>query len=164
MSADEIKKALECCKNTTIKNCGKCHFYSFHNCTSNLAIETLDLINRLEEENKRLKDTLLRECQAHNEYIFNTMTEIKRLEEAKNAYKDIVDTCEVGTIKEFAEKIFEEIQDAIISNDKAKNERIEKHNVDRYEDDFCIMCDGKIMALGGIRYFIKNLLKEMGVE
>ena len=63
--------------------------------------------------------------------------------------------------KEFAERINREIIEAIISNDKAIAERERKHNVNRYEDNFCAMCDGKVVALSGIKSFIDNLLKEL---
>lgn len=66
--------------------------------------------------------------------------------------------------KEFAEKIKDEITDAIISNGRVIEERENKYNANRYEDDLCIMCDSKIIALGGIKYFIDNLLKEMERE
>lgn len=55
MTDNEIKKALECCQCTTIKDCGKCPLYSFSNCTSELAKETLALFDRLQEEIERLK-------------------------------------------------------------------------------------------------------------
>lgn len=95
----------------------------------------LDLINRQKAENERLRynlEAVLDERADHSE-----------------------------AIKEFAEKVCNEITDAIISNGKVIKERVEKHNVNRLEDNFCCMCDGKIRALGGIEYFIKNLLKEM---
>ena len=50
MTDTEIKKALECCRNTTAQDCGKCPLYEFDNCISELAKNTLDLINRLEAE------------------------------------------------------------------------------------------------------------------
>lgn len=90
------------------------------------------------------------------------------LEEYANYYSQVdleqltakLDQLKSEAIKEFAEKVLNEIREAIISNDKAIKEREEKHNVNRYEDNFCSMCDGKIRALGGIRYFINNLVKE----
>ena len=63
-------------------------------------------------------------------------------------------------MKEFAKLVLIEIQEAIFANDKVIQARVEKRNANRYEDDLCIMCDGKIYALGGIEFFIKNLLKE----
>lgn len=128
--------------------------------------------NRLQSQNKDLAETI-HNLTLEKDALFDKAEELKveveRLKtnlnvELENFATEYDNKIKAEAIKEFAEKVFKEIQDAIISNDKAKNERIEKHNVDRYEDDFCIMCDGKIMALGGIRYFIKNLLKEMGVE
>ena len=57
MTDNEIIKALKCCRCTTIKDCGSCPFYCFNNCTSNLATETLDLINRQKAEIERLEKT-----------------------------------------------------------------------------------------------------------
>lgn len=102
-------------------------------------VNILDLINRQKAEIERLNE------------------ENKRFADIGKMYSEI----KSEAIKEFAEKVLNEIREAIISNDKAIKEREEKHNVNRYEDNFCSMCDGKISALGGIRYFINNLAKEM---
>ena len=91
------------------------------------------------------------------------------LENYANCYSQVdleelekyLDKIKAEAYKEFAEKVCDEITDAIINNGKVIKERIEKHNVNRLEDNFCCMCDGKIMALGGIEYFIKNLVKEL---
>ena len=53
-----------------------------------------------------------------------------------------------------------EIIDARNSNFAAIKERVEKHNVDRYKDDFCQYCYGKIHALDGICYFVDELEKK----
>ena len=87
--------------------------------------------------------------------------EIKKLREENKIISRYEDYIKVEAYKEFADKVCDEITDAIINNGKVINERIEKHNVNRLEDNFCCMCDGKIRALGGIEYFIKNLLKEL---
>ena len=67
----------------------------------------------------------------------------------------------IAVILEFAEKVKDEISNAIISNGRVIEERENKYRANRYEDDLCIMCDGKIMALGGIKWFITDLVKEM---
>ena len=109
---------------------------------ANVCNEAFDYINRLEAENERLKEEVEL---LHSDYT----------------YKLVKNKAKAEVRKEFADKIFEEITEAILSNDKAIQERVERHNANRYEDDLCIMCDGKITALGGIRYFIFNLLKEL---
>lgn len=115
-------------------------------CVEHLAINALDLIKRQQEEIEKLTDSdkRLREGVA---LILNNENGIELIK--------------AEAIKEFADKIYSEITNAIISNGKAIVERVDKHGVDRYEDNFCSMCDGKIMALGGIKFFIKDLVKEM---
>ena len=113
MEPEEIKKALEICSKGIMfskHDCKKCPYYAELCCERKLKENTLDLINQYEAE-------------------------IKRLEDAKNAYKDIVDTCEIGAIKEFAERLKERY----------------------WQEDGCWLnidiCED-----------IDNLLKEMGVE
>ena len=149
MTDAEIVKALECCaKATTLGDCENlgcpalkkegCYYacYGEDDAFDNVLMkDALSLINRQKAEIKKLRynlEAVLDERADHSE-----------------------------AIKEFADKVCDEITDAIINNGKVINERIEKHNVNRLEDSFCCMCDGKIRALGGIEYFIKNLLKEM---
>lgn len=49
-------------------------------------------------------------CKFMEDKINFYKAEIKRLEEEKNAYKDIVDTCENGAREEFAERLKEKHQ------------------------------------------------------
>ena len=124
----------------------------------------LDLINHLQAE----KEALINGQETLQKYIAEQKAENERLKEKaeKCFYCTEQANKKIGEIKaeaykEFAEKVCYEITDAIINNGKVIKERIEKHNVNRLEDSFCCMCDGKIRALGGIEYFIKNLLKEL---
>jgi hypothetical protein len=142
LTDSEIVKALECCS-TYKGKCTDCPAFvkvDRSNCKQVL-LGAIEIINRLQAENERLKENL-------NIDLENFATEYDNKIKAE-AYK------------EFADKVCDEITDAIINNGKVIKERIEKHNVNRLEDNFCCMCDGKIMALGGIEYFIKNLLKEL---
>ena len=57
----DIKKALECC--VIAQNCNGCPHYDngkikFRECLGTSIIEALDLINRLETENKGLRDEI----------------------------------------------------------------------------------------------------------
>ena len=78
--------------------------------------------------------------------------------------KDIA-KAKADAVKEFAERVYTEIKDAMESNYKAKEERVAKCK--KYgipicpEDGFLMYCDGKNHALSGIDYFIDNLVKEM---
>ena len=66
--------------------------------------------------------------------------------------------------REVARKIYVELYNEIIdarnSNYEVIKEREVKHNVNRYEDNFCQYCYGKIHALDGIAYFIDELAKK----
>lgn len=137
----EIKKALECCVGDNDgKNCFDCPLWEIDDCQEQLLLDTLDIINRLQAEIERLKADV-----RFSVYLgYETTNQIK-----------------AEAIKEFAKKVNDEITNAIISNGRAIEERETKHNVDRYEDNFCSMCDGKIIALGGIKLFMQDLLKEM---
>jgi hypothetical protein len=53
MKDKEIVKALECCKKDDCDNCPN----DFGNCYANLAGYALDLINRLQEDNERLRES-----------------------------------------------------------------------------------------------------------
>lgn len=88
--------------------------------------------------------------------------EIERLKGIIECYEETSGNkkARAEAIKEFAEKVNREITEAIISNDDAIREREKKHCVNRYEDNFCAMCEGKIIALGGIKSFINDLVKE----
>lgn len=142
MTDSDIVKALKVCTSAgaSCKNCPAYVKVDRSKCKE-VFRGTLDLINRQKAEIDCLQKELHKKM-----YDFETEYDSKIKAEA---------------IKEFAEKILNEIREAIISNDKAIKEREEKHNANRYEDNFCSMCDGKISALGGIRYFINNLLKEL---
>ena len=81
---------------------------------------------------------------------------IDAIEEAPTA--DVVPKSEVA--REIYVALYNEIIDARASNFDAIKEREAKHNVNRYEDGFCMYCDGKIHALEGILYFVEELIKK----
>ena len=143
LTDNEIKKALECCARGY--DCRECPMNA-PNCYARVPMAfALDLINRLQAENERLKG-----------YVSPV---VKLL----NAY-DIEQT-KAEAYKEFAELVQGEIVDAIHSNYNAKEERVAKSKklgipIDA-EDSFLMYCDGKIHALSGINSHIDNLLKEM---
>lgn len=67
----EIVKAWECCKSDTAL-CNECPYDKIGECIEKMCANSIDLINRLQEENERLKtekDNLIRtysECQIAN--------------------------------------------------------------------------------------------------
>lgn len=104
--------------------------------------------------------------------IRDTISIIKRqkekLELSRKNNKAIMQTIadvRAEAIKGFAEKTQNEIKEAIESNYKAKEERVE--TLGKYglpvnpEDDFLMYCDGKIHALSGLSYFVEQTAKEM---
>ena len=145
MTDKDIIKALECCcSETTEKNCGNCPLFNVGrpDCYRTLAKHSLDLINRLQADKDRLQRLL--------DY-----------EEEKNT--TLAKQMFVSGVKEFAEKIYTEINEALAQNHKVKVERINKLIARgiKSNDEFCYEIDGKILALRGIGDFIKSLVKEM---
>jgi uncharacterized protein YjgD (DUF1641 family) len=121
--------------------------------------DALSLINRQKAEIEK-KDKDIMELMAINK---SRKEDIEMLIKENSQFADIgkmYSEIKAEAIKDFAERVKEEIEDALKSNYKAKTEHIEKH----YQ---CISCDllatirGKIDALRGIDDFIDNLLKEM---
>lgn len=87
MNHDETRKALECCMN---RQCSKCPFYGMQP----LCIEKLHY---------RLEDLLI----ANDKKMEKLKKECADLEDSKNAYHDLVNTCEVGAVKMFADMLQE---------------------------------------------------------
>ena len=66
-------------------------------------------------------------------------------------------------IKEFANKINKEIEEALENNHRVKLERLQslfKRGI-AYDDEFVCNLNGKMWALQGIRDFIEELCEEM---
>ena len=83
----------------------------------------------------------------------------------RDLFEEQCKTAKAEAIKEFAEDVCGEIDDAIHSNYNAKEEREAKCKklgipIDA-EDSYLMYCEGKIHALSGIRNYIFNLVKEM---
>ena len=161
---NEIKKALECCgKNPPICNvCGYRGRCNRIDCYDYLKRDTLDLINRLQAENERLKNCVKSEDEVRA-IAKRTMEPL--VKEITREQIDIaVKQAKVEAYKEFAKKVNDEISEAVYSNHRAITERINEHNANRYEDKICSMWDDQITALVSIRFYIDNLLKEMAGE
>ena len=94
MTDNDIKKALECCtKGLECKSCpANPHKGNYGYCTGLLLKDTLDLINRIEAENERLKgisDNKTKELLRYNASIEELH---KKLETAKaEAYKEFAE-------------------------------------------------------------------------
>ena len=147
MTDNEIIKALDGCVSS---NCTECPHNTEDGCTDALIQNAIDLINGQRMEIERLKKEIERLQKA---------IQVQDIMLDKQDYK--LKRAKTEAVKEFADKVNREITEAIISNDKAIAEREKKHKVNRYEDNFCAMCDGKVVALSGLKSFIDNLVKEM---
>lgn len=122
----------------------------------------IDRINYLEAKCEELQGIIVN----YNSNLAKQVAENERLKEnlnieLENFASEYDSKIKAEAYKELVGLIKDEITDAIISNGTAIKERVEKHNVNRYEDKLCVMCDGKVSALVGIEDFIDNLLKEL---
>lgn len=111
-------------------------------CGCESCLETIKFINQLHADKERL-ERLLDEEEEKNTIL------------AKQMF--------ISGVKDFAEKIYTEINEALAQNHKVKVERINKLIARgiKSNDEFCYEIDGKILALRGIGDFIQNLEKEM---
>ena len=152
MTDNEIIKALECCTDTLSCPTDCPLFEDDRDCLLVLNKPTLDLINRQKAEIESLRNDLAKEftCFVGSPHKVESCPFFDELEKER-----------AEAVKEFAEKVKDEISNAIISNGRVIEEREKKYRANRYEDDLCIMCDSKIMALGGIKWFINDLVKEL---
>jgi hypothetical protein len=84
LTDNETKKALECCcKNNNCEGCPLDYLTFSSQCASELAIKSLDLINRLEAENENWQAAYMTEKQE----IANLEIELKAMRGAVNSYK-----------------------------------------------------------------------------
>lgn len=130
MTDKEIIRSFECCTNDD-DPCKNCRYDEEKGCYNKVRRDALDLINRQQQEIERLKK-------------YNT-------DVAHRHYDD--------GIKEFAESLKKEIDNALESNYKAKRQWLEKTNIDN--ETMVRYIDGKIDCLLGLNMFVHNLVKEM---
>ena len=118
-----------------------------------LCIKQREEINRQKEEIERLK--------VHNTAFAVKNSELEYDLELLKQEKSVVKS---EAYKEFAERLKEEITQALRSNYEAKQERLAKHYNANGTNEFVEYCNGKIDCLRGIKDFIDNLLKELEGE
>lgn len=134
MTDNEIIKALNvCCEYSDCDGCP----YGYIRMESGLCLYTmqtdaLKLIIRQREEIERL--------QKHNTVV------------AEKHFKD--------GIKYLAAEIYKKIGSEKNKHYKVISECVERFGVNRYEDCFCAVCDGKILALDDLRFFIEDFVKK----
>ena len=107
MTDNEIKKALECCvKSLSSDSCNECPLNTTKECDKDLlAIEkyALDLINRLQAENKRLSKIarpLIAEIKAEAYTEFAELLKEKSFQSFGNygITRDVVEVCDIDNI------------------------------------------------------------------
>lgn len=135
MTDKEIIKALECCSKDDCDNCPN----AFGNCYANLARQALELI----KSKDKTIDWFATAKQAKERRVFDVFMNRTR----------------VDTIKEFGERVKQEIDNALESNYKVKSQWLEKTNIDN--ETMVRYIDGKIDCLLGLNMFVHNLVKEM---
>ena len=116
MTDNEIIKALECCcKNNNCDGCPLDYLTFSSQCASELAIKSLDLINRLQSQNKDLAETV-HNLTIEKDALFDKAEELKaeveRLKtnlnvELENFATEYDNKIKTEAYKEFAEEIFE---------------------------------------------------------
>lgn len=131
MTDKEIMDAMYECSQGEDAHCSKCVYAAYDFCHMKLYKDALGLINRQQAEIERLEK-------------YNT-------DVAHRHYDD--------GIKEFAESLKKEIDNALESNYKAKRQWLEKTNIDN--ETMVRYIDGKIDCLLGLNMFVHNLVKEM---
>lgn len=141
MTDNDIIKALGNCNDNG--TCDKCPYDGLRfegeiDCASQMIADALDLINRQKAEIEILKGW-------------------ERLLKAES-HAPFIKTAKAEAVREFAEKINEEIEQALKNNYERKREHMEKT---QHYDDFSIYCNGKIDCLRGLQEFTNNLVKEM---
>lgn len=134
------------------------------------AQKRLDKLARTVDENEPYLSELrerLDDAGSELSYYNDVIEMLGKAFEVEKLQKQLDDKCDrcivkdkAAGAKELAEKIRLEIAAATRSNERAIAER-EKQGANRYEDNFCAMCDGKIAALRGIDYYIDSLIEEM---
>ena len=116
LTDSEIVKALECCRDIDIK-CETCQLWTDSECTKVLHQATIDLINRLQEENENYSK--------NNQQMTSDILKLyKELEQAKaenerlktqlylEKYTDVAKrTIKAEAYKEFAERLTDRIAD-----------------------------------------------------
>lgn len=167
--------------------CADCPYYELRkslDCVSSLFRDTLNLINRqkaeieeYKEANKRWSDALnnaneenselQRKIVSCNSDILNEykariqVDELVVCADSLGDWMDFVKKTEAEAIKEFVDKVHTEIHQALESNYKARQERMEKYINANGTDEFIQYCEGKIAALRGIDDFVDETYKEM---
>ena len=162
MTDNETIKALECCcKNNNCEGCPLDYLTFSSQCVSELAIKSLDLINRLQAQNKYLAETI-HNLTIEKDALFDKAeelnVEIERLKECpKCVYEydgEITEYCVQGPCSNF--KTVEQVKDEAYKECLAKVKNYIKTHCNPYgKPDFDYDTSIKILN------FIDNLVKEI---
>lgn len=160
----EIKKALECCANLNL-DCYNCSYNNNKGCVNKLLQDTLDLINRQEEDKSALVEHLkksrrqLKTANAENETLkaeverlkkalenqqkisMDRYFEVKELKSAINGFRGYEDKIKAEAYKEFA-KEFEDIYTFAVCNARGKCKVVERKNLKWYVENILLKLVG----------------------
>ena len=120
MTDNEIIHALECCSYATYNSdCEKCPYYPDKECVKKQCTDIIDLINRQQAENERLKtayETLKQEYDSMFSANRNLMAEVERLTiRLRKSEHQLDDLCKMhNIIKSEAYKEFEKKSENIL--------------------------------------------------
>lgn len=143
LTDNEIKKALECCcKNNNCEGCPLDYLTFSSQCASELAIKSLDLINRLQTQNKDLAETI-HNLTLEKDALFDKAEELKA--EVEKLNKEIQITKDAYTMLQTKIEII--------------NSKAVKEFAERLKDSF--FDNGYESPDVDFDYFVDNLLKEM---
>ena len=111
MTDNEIIKALQCCANGDTDECQNCPYVEkYPYCDGPMERDVLDLINRQQAENERLKEkstvVLLKPRNAQ----FENLEHFETRQISKEMLPAIVRRTKAEAYKEFAEKLHEELR------------------------------------------------------
>lgn len=119
--------------------------------------KTLQIVEKHQSELQVYKKAL-----SKSSCVFNPIGDALVFTTTQEEYVKTIKHIQDAAIKEFAQTLRKEIDEALENNHTIKTKRIDKliERGIRSNDDFCHIVDGKILALRGIDVFIENLVKE----
>ena len=168
MTDAEIITSLRACIEKDCDKCANCVInFSPRDCKENVMTLALDLINHKDAEIERLQSILLKFVREinnfENKHNIDTsdFSLIPILEEEKN---NLVKQIKSEAIKEFAERLKEEIREILKDAYGERRKRIENLEQEKIFvglDAVVKYCEGKIHSSERLYKFIDKLVKEM---
>ena len=122
LTDNEIIKVLECCSKPVSENCKECPLCSVDCMSISIEKLSLDLINRLQEENKKWQGGYMTQKQE----IANLEIELKTMRGAANSYKE-----ETEGLKTKIKSVYKELERiSLMTVETNRKELVGEKNVD----------------------------------